>query len=250
MTDKIQLVGHRGQPHSFPENSLEGFEYSLQSGALFIETDVNLSADGIVVLSHDENLYKLTGQNISITKNTYSKFKAIPAGYSERFSNTFTHCRIATLGQFADLLQKWPEVTCFIELKRDSLFCFGNKFVDLVIEALETITSKSVLISFDYNSLIYAKNEYHMPVGWVLPDWSQENQIKAQQLSPDYLFVDTDLCPENKADIWSGPWKWAIYTVNTVNSMKKYADLGINIIETDCLSELQLAYDSNKINNE
>ena len=91
MTDKIHLVGHRGQPDSFPENSLESFSHALQSRAAFIETDVNVSADGVAVLSHDENLKKMTGREISITKNAYSVFKDIPAGYKERFSDQFTH---------------------------------------------------------------------------------------------------------------------------------------------------------------
>ena len=244
MTNKIHLVGHRGQPHSFPENSLEGFTHALQSSAAYIETDVNVTTDGIVVLSHDENLNKLTGKSISITKNVYSDFKDIPAGYPKRFSNTFSHCRIATLHELADLLQSWPKATCFIEIKQDSLVCFGNKVVDLVIESLQAITAQSVLISFDYDALIYAKKKYHIPVGWVLPEWSSQNKLKTEQLSPDYLFVDTDFCPNNKAELWTGPWKWVVYTVNTVEMIKKYTDLGINIIETDCISDLSFAYDN------
>lgn len=249
MTSKPSLVGHRGQPQSFPENSLEGFEYAVQSGATYIETDIHVTADGIVVLSHDENLNKLTGKNISITKSDYSDFKDIPAGYPKRFSNTFSHCRIATLNQFSDLLQNWPKVTCFIEIKQDSLSCFGNTVVDRVIEALEAIASQCVLISFDYEAMVYAKNKYHKAVGWVLPDWSLQNQHKAEQLAPDYLFVDTDFCPQNKPDLWTGSWKWVVYTVNTVTSIKKYTDLGINIIETDCISELSHAYDTDANNN-
>jgi len=244
MTDKIHLVGHRGQPDSFPENSLESFSHALNSAADYIETDVNLSADGIVVLSHDENLKKLTGRDISITKNTYSVFKDIPAGYQEKFSDQFTHCRIATLTQFSALLKNWPETTCFIELKQDSLACFGNKMVDQVVAELQPIITQAVLISFDYPALEYARDKYHCPVGWVLPEWSLHNKVKAEKFAPEYLFVDKEFCPKNKTQLWPGTWQWVVYTVNTLEEIKKYADLGIGIIETDSLSELQLALDA------
>lgn len=250
MADNIQLVAHRGEPFSFPENSLLGFSHVLQSGATYIETDINVTADGVVVLSHDENLNKLTGRNISITQSNYQTFKDIPAGFPEKFSNKFTDCRIATLPQFSELLTNWPQVTCFIEIKRDSLSCFGHKVVDLVIESLTEIATQSVLISFDYESLVYARNKYHYPVGWVLPEWSSQNKIRAEQLTPEYLFVDTDFCPQHKTELWPGPWKWAVYTVNTLKSIKKYTDLGISIIETDRLSELQQEYDTAPLNNE
>jgi glycerophosphoryl diester phosphodiesterase len=239
MVDAIQLVGHRGEPDSFPENSLESFTHALKSGAVYIETDVNVTADGVVVLSHDENLQKLTGKDISVTKNSYASFKDIPAGFPEKFSDSFNHCRIATLMEFSDLLQNWPNVICFIEIKQDSLLHFGNNVVDLVLQALQKIEERSVLISFDYDVLVYARNKYHRPVGWVLPEWSRENRIKAEALSPEYLFVDANFCPDNSIDIWAGPWQWVVYTINTAEGIKKYVDLGINIIETNRLSELQ-----------
>ena len=242
MTDSIHLVGHRGQPDSFPENSLESFTHALASGAAYIETDVQVTADGIVVLSHDDNLRKLTGEKISVTNSQYIEFKDVPAGYPKRFSNAFDHCRIATLKQFADLLQQWPEVIAFVEIKQESLSCFGNKVVDLVMESLGEIEEQSVLISFNYDALLYARDKYHIPVGWVLSEWSHSNQIKANKLSPEYLFVDTNFCPQNKKDIWTGSWKWVVYTINTVDEIKNYADLGISIIETNRLSELKDEY--------
>ena len=249
MTDVIHLVGHRGEPDSFPENSLESFLHALQSGAAYIETDIQLTVDDVVVLSHDENLHKLTGKDISVTKSTYLSFKDVSAGYPKRFSNEFNHCRIATLKQFCDLLMGWPKVICFIEIKQESLSCFGNKVVDLVVETLASIEAQSVLISFNYDALLYARDKYEMPVGWVLPQWSQENKIKADTLSPGYLFVDSDFCPENKKDIWPGPWMWAVYTINDVEGIKKYVELGINLIETNRFSELQHMYDNTKIDD-
>ena len=244
MTAAVQLVAHRGEPDSFPENSLEGFAHALRAGATCLETDVQLSADGVVVLSHDENLRRLTGKAISVTQNEYSSFKDLPAGYPEKFSNQFEHCRIATLKQFADLVLHWPEVTCFIEIKSESLACFGHTVIERVLESLQSIEAQSVLISFDYDAMLVVRNKYRKPFGWVLPDWSLENRMKAEMLAPDYLFVDADLCPRNAAEMWQGSWQWVVYTLNDLAATKQYMNLGIHIIETNCISALSEAIEA------
>lgn len=239
MTAPVQLVAHRGEPDSFPENSLEGFAHALRAGATYLETDVQLTADGVVVLSHDENLCRLTGKAVSVTQNEYSAFKALPAGYPEKFSNRFDHCRIATLEQFADLLQRWPGVVCFIEIKPESLVHFGHEvIIDKVVESLREIEAQSVLISFDYEALVLARSKYRQPVGWVLPGWTQENRIKAEALAPEYLFVSKKICPQKRAEIWPGSWRWVVYTVNDSAEIAKFAALGINIIETNGISRM------------
>ena len=41
------LIGHRGEPESWPENSLAGYRAILEAGARYIETDVQITADGV-----------------------------------------------------------------------------------------------------------------------------------------------------------------------------------------------------------
>lgn len=50
----VAIYGHRGYPARFPENSLQGFEYACEHGIDGIETDVQMSADGHLVIMHDE----------------------------------------------------------------------------------------------------------------------------------------------------------------------------------------------------
>ena len=47
------VIGHRGAAGHHPDNSLEGFAAARDLGATWVELDVRLSADGVVVLSHD-----------------------------------------------------------------------------------------------------------------------------------------------------------------------------------------------------
>jgi len=239
MTAEITLVGHRGQPVSYPENSLEGFRFVMESGVQYIETDVQVSADGIAVLSHDKDLCKLTGNKGLISQSNFSDFNKVSAGFPKRFGETFQDCRISTLNDFSNLLKNWSNVYCFVELKRASLKWFGHKLVDLVVDELVAIHSQSILISFDYETLVYAREKHSLPVGWVLPEWSQENQKKAALLSPEFLFIDMDFFSSIDTGLWQGNWQWVAYTANTVDEVKECVEHGISIIETDCFSELK-----------
>ena len=50
------IVGHRGAAAHAPENTLASFRRALEDGAQLLECDVHLSADGQVVVMHDETI--------------------------------------------------------------------------------------------------------------------------------------------------------------------------------------------------
>lgn len=47
-----QAIAHRGYKAAFPENTMSAFKGAVAIGAQALETDVHLSKDGVVVLSH------------------------------------------------------------------------------------------------------------------------------------------------------------------------------------------------------
>lgn len=47
-----QAIAHRGYKAAFPENTMAAFRSAVEIGAHAVETDVHLSKDGVVVLSH------------------------------------------------------------------------------------------------------------------------------------------------------------------------------------------------------
>ncbi|WEW57336.1 glycerophosphoryl diester phosphodiesterase [Emydomyces testavorans] len=56
-----QTIAHRGYSAKFPENTMNAFRHAVEVGAHGIETDVHLSKDGVVVLSHDATLKRCFG---------------------------------------------------------------------------------------------------------------------------------------------------------------------------------------------
>ncbi|KAF3762881.1 PLC-like phosphodiesterase [Cryphonectria parasitica EP155] len=57
-----QAVAHRGYKASFPENTMGAFRGAVEVGAHAIETDLHLSKDKVVVISHDKDLKRCYGE--------------------------------------------------------------------------------------------------------------------------------------------------------------------------------------------
>ena len=60
----VAISAHRGGSIEAPENTIESFVYSLEIGSSYIETDVQLSSDGIPYIFHDDDLSRLFGKDI------------------------------------------------------------------------------------------------------------------------------------------------------------------------------------------
>lgn len=80
-----QCIAHRGSRAAAPENSLAAFRAAAHAGAHAIETDVHISHDGVVVLSHDASLKRCFGVDklISACGWTYLSTLRAVAGSAE-----------------------------------------------------------------------------------------------------------------------------------------------------------------------
>ncbi len=76
------LVAHRGGSLVAPENTLEAFEAASRLGADAIETDVRLSADGVVFVFHDEDTARLAGEPGTIEARGARELSRLDAAFS------------------------------------------------------------------------------------------------------------------------------------------------------------------------
>ena len=239
---KSILIGHRGEPETWPENSLLGFQSVLEAGARLLETDVQITADGIAILSHDPSVSRITGTDLQITATDYKTLRALPAGYPERFGDQYQHLPVARLEELVELLQQWPDARAFIEVKQASIDAHGaHKVFETVLDILNPILTQCILISFDYDMLVHARQHCQLPLGWVLREWSSDSRDRALKLAPDYLFCNRKRLPAVTEPLWPGPWQWVVYTVNVASEVAPFLQRGIQLIETNCIRELLAA---------
>lgn len=71
-----RLYGHRGVRGPVPENTVPAFARALQDGANALETDVRVTADGVVVVSHDPDGRRLAKIDRRIADCTVAEVRA------------------------------------------------------------------------------------------------------------------------------------------------------------------------------
>ena len=82
------LIGHRGYPARYPENTLAAFEGAMQAGCDMIELDVTLTRDRKVVVIHDDTLERTTAGRGPVKRHTLEAIQALDAGswFDARFA--------------------------------------------------------------------------------------------------------------------------------------------------------------------
>lgn len=118
------LIGHRGAAGVAPENTLAAIKAGSQSGADFVEIDVQLSSDGVPFIFHDETPARTTNvaevfpdrAKAPITSFSWNELQQLDAG--SYFSADFAGEKIPHFDAVADVLT--GESGVFIEIKSPS----------------------------------------------------------------------------------------------------------------------------------
>ncbi len=232
-----QFIAHRGAASCFPENSLIGIEAALRSGASHVEIDVQVSADGIPVVLHDEHLERITGQPGSVVQTDWATLSTLPAGEPGRLGAAFAYTRLITLEALATRWQDWPGATLWVEIKEESIWHFGiTRVVESILAALRAIAKQFILISYDHCVLQYVRERCDAPIGWVLHDYDDASRRTADRLSPEFMICNVNKIPIE--GLWSGPWQWALYEFTDPQLALQWHHLGAQFIETMAITEL------------
>lgn len=229
-----QLVAHRGNRAAFPENTLSSITSALRCGARFVEFDVQFSQDEVPIVIHDVELKRITGTPANLFHMQQHELSSLSACEPERFGDRFAAEPIASLADIAALLQQWPQAKAFVEMKRASITQFGSDCVmQRIHQVLQPILDQCILISFNHAILQHHLATQFHAIGWVFDQWAESALEIAQQLQPDYLFVDVDCIPRDIEGLWQGHWQWVIYEISDPMLALQWAKQGVQLIETD-----------------
>lgn len=110
MSDPFLILGHRGSPKRFRENTIESFEEALRAGADGFETDLRLLSDGVPVLYHDDEIDELACESYR-----FDQLKKVEQlRVLERFAGRAHMCLEVKRSKWEDVLlehvSKWPGI--------------------------------------------------------------------------------------------------------------------------------------------
>jgi len=232
MADYPMIIGHRGFPGRYPENTLVGLLAAAEAGAHGVELDVQISADGVPVVIHDPDLWRTTGRRGFVFELKAAELKGIGAGEPLRFGERYRGEPIPTLHAVAEALSAFPGLRVFIEIKWDAPRHQIPDVTKAVLNASQPLGDRRVVIGFDERLLQEARSLADVPIGWALRAWDRFHRERAGTLQPEYLFCDRDYLPLAPELLWPGPWQWVVYEINDREEARKLASRGVTAVET------------------
>jgi glycerophosphoryl diester phosphodiesterase len=101
-------IVHRGGALEARENTLAAFEQAVGAGFRYIETDVRVTADGVLVAFHDATLGRVTDRDGRIDQLPWSEVTQARIGGRE------------PIPRLSDLLELFPDVCFNLDAKQDA----------------------------------------------------------------------------------------------------------------------------------
>lgn len=232
------LVGHRGWPARFPENTLAGFAAAVAAGARWLECDVQLSADHVPFVCHDASLKRTAELDLDITSSPARELDGISIGEAARFGTRYADIKLSRLSALANWLVAQPAVRLFVEIKRQSLSYHGvQPVVSAIMTALQSALPQCAVISFDHACLDMARRQGAQAIGWAVKNTGDDARRTANTLKPDYLFTDEKLFVRMRNAL-PGNWQWIAYHTESAERVLELGRQGANMVETNDVGSL------------
>lgn len=169
------VIGHRGAPAYLPENTIGGNELAADMGSDFIETDVMMTSDGVLIAMHDSTLERTTNvEDVLEPRNggyavddyTYdeiSRLTVVPSSTGSETYPGFTPAdldpyRVPTFGDMLDALTAYNEANgTNVGMLTEGKYAYdattNAAVIDTLIEKGYDTPEKSVVQSFDFENV-------------------------------------------------------------------------------------------------
>lgn len=217
----IDLIGHRGFPSMYPENTILSFKKAIENGCIGLEMDLRLSKDNEAVIIHDDTLDRTTNGKGRVKDYTLKELQKLDAGMGERIPSLF------------EILKILGNTRLFLELKalEEDMYRLCEISVQLV--AKEKALERTVFVSFSLDALQKIKNmDPDTKTGLIFSKpWPPINNLE-----PLLKYIDL-ICPrkdrldkdvsnftkQNKLDLYV----WTIDTEEDLEKTRRFCVKGV-----------------------
>lgn len=238
-----RIIAHRGSPKVAPENTLASFRQAAKEGARWVEFDVSLTADGRVVVFHDDDLDRTSDGAGPLAHAAFETIKNLNAG--SWFSPAFAGEMVPTLEEALELFAELG-LSFNMELKVDP----GREVelaaaaVPIARECWKNREPHPLISSFSRRAVAAAKDlAPQWPRSFLfdrLPDdWEQTAEaLGVTTLNGNHRHLTRDAI----AAMRQRGYGVLAYTVNDRGRATELFDWGLDAIFTDVPGEMLRAF--------
>lgn len=223
----MRLIAHRGASGHAPENTEAAFKLALEMGAQAIELDTHLTADGELVVIHDEGLRRTAKRRGAIAKMTFKDL--LPVDVGAWFAPKYKGEGLPTLEEVFDLCEGRAEL--HVEIKRGSSLYPGIEAKVVEMIRRREAHSWTVVSSFDHQALYSVRSiDNRIRLGYLLGltrmnvAFDEMRDMKAESLNLSMRRVDA----KKVRECHKRGHKVLVYTVNTQKDADRMAKMGVD----------------------
>ncbi|TBL71088.1 glycerophosphodiester phosphodiesterase [Paenibacillus thalictri] len=234
--DKYVVTAHRGSSGSAPENTLSAFRKAAETGAGYSELDVQETADGVVMVMHDDNVRRTTGINKNMWDIESGELKKASAG--AWYGAAFQDERVPTLEETIAAVKGKTRLN--IELKNNG---HQQRLAEKTVKLIEDagFVKDCTITSFDVNLIRQVKAiNRAIKTGLIVGEKPRKNPEQLFEsgdydvLSAAYPLIDKAFM-QSAAAHHKEVYAW---TVNDKARMHQMLDLGVNSVITNYPEQL------------
>lgn len=224
--DTAVIIAHRGASAAAPENTMAAVKQAVSDGADWVEIDVQETAEGEVVVFHDSDFMKLSGNPLKIWEATQADLDDLDIG--SWFDARFADERVPTLAAVLEECRGRAGVV--IELKYYGHDQQLEQRVAEIVEATE-MTDSVMLMSLKLDAVEKMKA--------LRPDWKTGLLLSVvagnqKQLNVDFLAVNGAFVSRQSIDAAHRRGQEIyVWTVNDAVTMSTLIGRGVDGIITD-----------------
>lgn len=250
-SEVVQAIAHRGGALEAPENTLVAFGHAQTVGAAMVELDVHLTADGHVVVLHDETVDRTTDGSGPVRTLTLEQVRQLDAGY--RYSPDGASYPFRGLGvrvpTLEEVFQAYPDAPLIIEMKVDE-----PRLAAEVARLVETYGAAGrVVVSSFHQGVLEHFRELAPGVATGMSLQEALRFVLLERFGLSFLYPGPpgdvlqvperySLLPVASKNLIERAAEWGlpvhIWTVNDRDAMRRWVTLGATGIITDAPSTL------------
>ncbi|MCM1991047.1 glycerophosphodiester phosphodiesterase [Oceanirhabdus seepicola] len=150
-----KIFAHRGYSGKYPENTLKSFKKAIDYGAQGIETDVQMSRDGELILIHDEKIDRTSNGTGYVFNMSYNELLELDFGEWKR--KKFRGEKIPKLSELLELVQD-KNIELNLEIKNNIIHYpnIEEKIITLISDF--QMEDRVIISSFNHESVLKCKS--------------------------------------------------------------------------------------------
>ncbi len=228
----VRMIAHRGLSGIEQENTNAAFVAAGNRSYYGIETDIHRTADGRFVISHDDNLKRVSGEDVLLKAKTLSELQSIVLLDKDGTKNR-EDLRVSVLENYISICKKYGKHSV-LELKTE----FSDEQIAEIIEIIKSFDylENTTFISFNYYSLMQVRRV--CPTQSVQYLFSEFNDERLSKLIKDRIDVDVyyEVLTKEMVDfLHQNGLKVNCWTVDDKQKAEELAEWGVDFITTNIL---------------